>query len=343
MYCCPNCFNHGFLKDLIETHQEKIGTCSFCFSKRSSLVHPSMLTDYFQPVIDLYEETEESTGRILGVCLQKDWQVFKKTLSEHKINALLSIITEKTITIDLLFTPRYVSHNSFLLKWEEFASELLYENRFFPMKAIDTEDIKELLDYLISDMKNVPRYMYRARKNSDNSEFNITDMGKPPRKKALDGRANPKGISYFYGASDAPTAIAETRPYKSESISVAKFQVKGSINLVDLRNPLTSISPFGMDDDNLVLLYSEHMPFLKHLSNLLSIPVLPSNKDFEYLPTQYLCELIKHEGFDGIIFKSSLGAGNNYVLFDDKNLVGKRIEAYIAEDITMKLKKVHAC
>ena len=39
---------------------------------------------------------------------------------------------------------------------------------------------------------------------------------------------------------------------------------------------------------------------------------------FRYLPTQYLSELIKQMGFDGLRFRSSLkNGGINVVLFDD--------------------------
>ena len=34
----------------------------------------------------------------------------------------------------------------------------------------------------------------------------------------------------------------------------------------------------------------------------------------DYIPTQFLAELIKHEGFDGICYKSGSGKGLNYLL-----------------------------
>jgi hypothetical protein len=95
---------------------------------------------------------------------------------------------------------------------------------------------------------------------------------------------------------------------------------------------LNTISPFGLDDDSLALLYKEHMPFLGHLSTALSIPVLPHKKDLEYLPTQYLCELIKDKNFDGIAFKSSLGKGDNYVIFNDSLLAGSKVDTYSVKD-----------
>lgn len=43
------------------------------------------------------------------------------------------------------------------------------------------------------------------------------------------------------------------------------------------------------------------------------------NKPLQYLPTQYLGELIKNSGFDGLRFRSSLHQnGYNIVLFDNQ-------------------------
>lgn len=44
-----------------------------------------------------------------------------------------------------------------------------------------------------------------------------------------------------------------------------------------------------------------------------------SGDTFRYMPTQYLGEIIKQMGFDGLRFNSSLKKGGvNIVLFDDK-------------------------
>jgi len=338
VFCCPDCFNHDFIKEFIKANQVKTGKCSFCLSSDVPLIKPGLLSDSFQPLIDLYQVSP--SGNSFVERLQEDWFVFSCRLTDNKKTKLLSLIADDSAFKDMLFESRYSHSSTFLSGWEEFKLELQHENRFFPKKAIDTEQIKELIDYLLLENKNNPKFIYRARKNRENKEYSITEMGKPPIEKASDGRANPKGISYFYGASDEKTAIAETRPYKSEIISVCKFRFKGQIKLVDLRSPLLSISPFEMDDDGLVMLHNEHMPFLKHLSLSLSIPVLPYNKDLEYLPTQYLCELIKNKGFDGIVFKSSLGAGDNYVIFHDDVLVGKKVEYYRNDEILLNPVKI---
>lgn len=340
MYCCPDCFTHDFIKDFIQRNNEgRIGKCSFCTSSEVPLINPGLLSDYFQPIIDLYDV--DSTGKSLIDNMQADWFIFEKELDDTKKTQLISEIADDAGLTSFLFkSTRHGPGSSFLNSWGEFRKELQHENRFFPKKAIDTEQIKELIDYLKLEEEKNPEIIYRSRINRDNREYTIQEMGKPPNDKAPDGRANPKGISYFYGASDWKTSIAETRPYKSEVISIGEFKLVKAVKLVDLRNPMRSISPFQLEDDGLVLLHKDHMPFLNYLSESLSIPVLPYKNELEYLPTQYLCELIKDKGFDGIIFKSSLGEGDNYVFFDDGVLRGERVDCYRTDDIVFKSVKL---
>lgn len=58
------------------------------------------------------------------------------------------------------------------------------------------------------------------------------------------------------------------------------------------------------------------MGFLRRLGQELSRPIGSARRDAEYLPTQFLCELIKTNGFDGVLYKSGLGDGYNVALFD---------------------------
>jgi len=335
MFCCTNCFTHVFLKEYIKNTSTQNRKCSFCGSKRNyPICSPSSLIDLFQPLFDLYVEAEN--GRLLNELLQDDWKVFSKYIDKKKQLQLISKIAGLKKINSKKFISRLVLNQVYINKWDVFTYELKHENRFFPKNAIDTSQLLELFNYLIMPDEQNPQYVFRARINHQSKIFTIIEMGKPPLEKSKDGRANPKGISYFYGASDEKTSIAETRPYKSETVCVAKFKVNKKIFLIDLRDPESTISPFGLDDDNLSLLYKEHMPLLGHLSATLSKPVLPHKKELEYLPTQYLCELIKDSNFNGIVYKSSLEKGDNYVFFDDSLLKGAKVETYIVADTIVK-------
>ena len=56
------------------------------------------------------------------------------------------------------------------------------------------------------------------------------------------------------------------------------------------------------------------------LGYILSKPVDRDKTPLEYLPTQYLCEFIKNQSFEGILYKSFLGSGHNIVLFDENKV-----------------------
>jgi len=339
MFCCPNCFTHTFLREFISTASEKKGKCSFCsFKGNSPLYKPTALIDLFQPLFDLY--IDEKSGRPLVELLQFDWKIFSKAIETKEQAQLISKIAGVRGLSSKRFTSTLVPNNEYLSKWDAFTNEIKHENRFFPKETIDVQQLSELLNYLIMPKEQKPKYIFRARINHHGKIHSITEMGKPPIEESTDGRANPKGISYFYGASDEKTTIAEVRPHKTEIVFVAKYKVSTRISMIDLRDPKRTISPFGLDDDNLALLYKEHMPFLGHLSEVLSRPVLPYRKEMEYLPTQYLCELIKKCNFNGIAYRSSLEKGDNFVIFDDSFISGLKYEAHIVSDTRVKSEKL---
>ncbi len=170
-------------------------------------------------------------------------------------------------------------------------------------------------------------------------------MGKPPENLVSNGRANPIGIPYLYVASSIDTAISEIRGHKSEVVTIVEYQIKNDLELADLRDPKSTISPFEFDEENedeeneLVGIYKD-IQFLRHLGNELSKPIIPREANLEYLSSQYLCELLKHIGFHGIIYKSSISDGNNYVIFNDKRLKAGSTYQYQIIDVTTKSKKL---
>ncbi|OME50902.1 hypothetical protein BSK59_21430 [Paenibacillus odorifer] len=97
--------------------------------------------------------------------------------------------------------------------------------------------------------------------------------------------------------------------------------MKRELKVVDLRK--RSISPFLFKSPYDFL---EVVFLLSNFSDDLSTPVSPHFSNIEYLPTQYITELIKSKGFDGIVYSSAMASGDNIVLFDDNNVVVDSIE-----------------
>ena len=165
-------------------------------------------------------------------------------------------------------------------------------------------------------------------------------MGKPPEKLVLNGRANPIGIPYLYVASTIETAISELRGHKKEEFTVAEFQMEDGLELADLRDPQNTISPFELNEDDELELIYKNMPFLTLLGNELSKPIIPREANLEYLSSQYLCELLKLIGFHGIIYKSSIADGNNYVIFKHMKLKPVKSFQYLITDVNYKYQKL---
>ena len=87
-------------------------------------------------------------------------------------------------------------------------------------------------------------------------------------------------------------------------------------------------SPFDYGEGVEVSLYHirDQYRILRHLGQVLSIPIDPTKADIEYIPTQYLTEVIRAAGYGGMIFQSSLGPGKNLVLFSpDQAKVGNTL------------------
>jgi hypothetical protein len=327
MYCCPNCFSDNFLKKHINAISNRKGKCSYCKTENITLIKPVELFDRFEPLIDLYEP--EINGNYLNELLQYDWNVF--TIKSNKVQQkLLKDISNNEDLFKTKYKPVFSKEQKNIEQWEKFREELKHRNRFLPNNALNIEQLEPFAKYIGVILKKGEQKFYRARINSTRKPFNITKMGKPSKILVFNGRANPVGIPYLYVASSIETAIAEVRAHKGETLTVAEFGIKRRLELADLRNPQSTISPF--EENELEIIY-KNMPFLTLLGNELSKPIIPRETNLEYLPSQYLSELLKHIGFHGIIYKSSIADGNNYVIFDDKRLKAVKIYQYKITDV----------
>lgn len=198
--------------------------------------------------------------------------------------------------------------------WEDFRSELKHRHRFFPESGPNLDHLEDLLAYL--EVKLLPGSYFRARIQAD-GQYHLDEMGMPPADTCGNGRANPSGIPYFYIASDEATALAEVRPHPGDVVSVGRFTLDREEAVVDLRDPRGCISPFGKDEDTLRALRQD-LVFLQKLSDDLAKPYQPRMAHLEYLPTQYLCEYIRKAEYAGVVYRSAVGDGTNYVLFDEE-------------------------
>jgi len=359
MYCCDECFNDIFLKQHIRDNG-KPGYCDFCRKSSDCCVEPETLQGLFDPLVNLYdvienfmplEDLKTWDGEFLWEKLQNDWEIFSSydpKNNEELLRAIYPCVDPKEGEPQFLhsFVEREAeywgddleaaSENRTL--WQRFCNEIIKENRFFLSHSLDIDIIRALLVVCkleIGDAKSFP--LFRVRISRKNEKISASEMGKPPKEIAPDGRANPRGIPYLYLASDLETAVIEKRPQIGDYITVGSFHLKKKLSLVDLTGPYID-SPFKYGDKLEYMV--EHLDILRIISDELSKPVSSRGSGLEYLPSQYVCELIKKEGYDGVKYRSSLSNGYNIALFDGNVAACGSTELYLIKGLGLEYEKV---
>ena len=157
--------------------------------------------------------------------------------------------------------------------------------------------------------------------------YNSDESGAPPANNATSGRLNPERIRYLYLAEDPQTAVYEVKPTIGQHVSVATFKTMYDIRIYDLSREINPFEKGTLNYD--YVLFNE---IQKRFSE-------PNTGDaYKYLPTQFLGELIKQMGFDGLRFKSAVkNGGINIVLFDDMKCKAIRSDLIKVSDIELKL------
>ena len=161
--------------------------------------------------------------------------------------------------------------------------------------------------------------LYRARIG----RYPLKKMGAPPIAESRDGRISPIGIRCLYLASDERTAIAEIRPWKKMDGTIATVVVTKDVMIVDATGHLDKAIDRIIESRNKpdILNESRHIEYMNWgmIDQLFSQPVSPGERMPAYVATQYLAEVFKESGFDGVKYKSSFNKeGYNIALFDTR-------------------------
>lgn len=310
------------------------GQCSYCGSVNVDLVEPTQLAQWFELLINIYEPAPE--GKLLVEWLKEDWQLFTHPrLDIPGAKNLLGDILDNGEIVRKTFSPSPIYTSEELIRWETLRIELMYKNRYFPEAQMHASRLEQLLPHLPAD--DMPTTWYRARIRTGDAMFWIDQMGAPPPRLALHGRANPPGIPYLYLGSSPQTAASEIRPHTGEVACVADFEVPADFRAVDLRNPRQLVSPFLLEDEDQIGLMRADIAFLERLGDELTRPVLPQGAAIDYVPSQYLCEFIKKCGYDGVVYRSSVSDGINLALFDPARAVGGNVTLYTVSRVSVTI------
>lgn len=179
----------------------------------------------------------------------------------------------------------------------------------------------------------------------DKSPYPISpdQMGSPPIDKAAAGRINPERIPYLYLASTIDTAVAEVRPWIKSEVTIGSFKIASDLRILDTSHDkpwhLSFLSVWNMDEEYFGINKRPKHSFTPtekeeyiwgDINTTFSRPISPNDSPLKYLPTQFLSEKLKTEGYDGIAYRSSLNEdGYNIALFDPQK--AKCIESHIYE------------
>ena len=237
-------------------------------------------------------------------------------------------------------------------RWDEFDLAIKTQARHFGHNA------KELLTGMFSDVDEISgaghplvmeigpdselRTIYRARVFQSDDELRAAlrqpdrQLGPPPSSLAPDGRMNARGVSVFYGATEADVAIAEVRPPVGARVVVAAFEIVRPLKVLNLDN-LRFASVKGSIFDPSFADLENRAAFLRTLSERLCAPVVPDREELEYVPTQAIADFLATEReppLDGIVYPSTQiqSGGLNVVLFHGSSRVE---ELKVPDDVSL--------
>ncbi len=223
--------------------------------------------------------------------------------------------------------------------WENFCNYLISENRY-----ILNDEYKKLTEEILKLARDRKAFLeqgsifWRAKTSKGlrvvadgeivRDGYTKEEMSAPLKENAKEGRANPAGIFYLYLAENLETAIAEIKPYIGDSVTVASFTLSKTVKIVDIRQGAPSLpeAVFSKNKDSF-----DHLWF--GIKMYFSVPVKPQDPK-GYIPTQYVAELFKNNGYDGIKFDSVQRRGKfNLVLFNPSDAQLNHTEERMIEKI----------
>lgn len=334
------------------------GNCDYCKSQNISIYEASELNRNFAGILELFVVDVEN-GKPLEIQIISEYfrnKVFTQTLIEtNNIKQLISEIIKDDIADyqNLLDSPVKLrfqntqdeedANQRLFLSWDNFSKEIKTVNRFHLKNPLDLAKLKSLFKHFSKEIYKGKKY-YRARISDNPIGYAISQMGHPPNKLAKSGRANPNGISYLYLANDVLTTLYEVRASLFDYVTVGTFRLEENIRVINLSHSTYDIFELAeLEELQSLEEVMIHGSFIDKLEQELSKPRRRSDSELDYLPTQYLSELIKSMGFDGIEFKSSLYQnGVNLAIFNTHKFKSLDVSVYDIENIKLDFTELKA-
>ncbi len=350
LYICIDCIKNTKLKKFLLNEQTEHGICSFCHIENEILLDifdNKKFYNFLRALIRYYfweDEYNRHFGGVVSISelfenennfIFSDRVVDEMIYDslEHGINdynwyddSIVELYYGKQDGYRDSFGERYIDRrdsslsklevellekNYFLLEddikvillsYEQYYENHILKNELFYRARIG---FKEVINKPLEDVDYTDResfYDYIPYKNDE--------IGSPPVKYTSQGRLNRLGVSFLYLATDINTTIAEVRPHPGHKVSLGTFQCKNDLKIVDFNMAFIRLSK---NEETM-----EKFVYLNHIDQLLSRPITPDERHL-YFITQFFADIFRKIGFDGISFTSSVGDGQNLLIFDPSN------------------------
>lgn len=364
MIFCEKCFKDEEIKAVIKGINHR-GNCSICHSQKISVYDTDintelsdLFTDFlsiFTPKNDLPKDFPNELLTILKEELYNNWSIFN--VDKEKIYLLITEICKEkfneqpelfneAIGILQMNDKEYLEKNCILktFEWIDFVESIKHENRFHT-DHINREVLKLFFSLSKENYKS-SNILYRARISNGTEAWQKKQMGAPPREKASGGRVNPAGLSFLYLAEDKETAIFEIRAGIYEFLTIGEFKFKKGIKDIELINftKLDKLSPFLLSYSNAKLEFIKYAINIKHLKKIseeIAKPMRRQDGEFDYLPTQYICDFVKSCGYDGVKYESTMNENKyNLAVFDEALLKCNKVKSYRISSLNYKFSEL---
>ena len=340
MIFCEHCFKDKEITSIIcAVSASNIGVCPSCHHRNGHLYDTNIqseLTPYFEELLNIYmpstmlpDSFPKAETRSLIDDLKERWNIFSD-ISRTQIYQILKSVCDDiysnvpelldgTVGIPELYDSSYLKDHALLRNndWDSFVDEIKTKNRYHS-KLINFNILEKYCSFIRKTYK-AGELFYRAR-ISEQDGYSIDKMSTPPIGKSSEGRANARGITCLYVASDFDTTLHEVRAGVFDFVCVGTFRLKQDITVVNLR-AIAEISPFVEGLEYLDHAINKH--YLEKLNTEMSKPLRRGDSTLDYVPTQYIVDFIKsidHNGvqeYDGIEYNSTTNPGGyNLAIFN---------------------------
>ncbi len=364
MIFCECCFNDKEIQSIIKTvSSSNIGKCPICHSQNCHLYDTDKQNDlapYFEELLSIYTPSSilpdyfpKAETRSLIDDIKDRWNIFSDISRTQIYDILKSVCNEVytnlpelfdgSVGIQELYDNNYLKEHALLKNndWDAFVTEIKTQNRYHS-KLINFDILEKYCSFIRKTYK-AGELFYRAR-ISERSGYSIDKMSAPPAGTSSEGRANARGITCLYVASDVDTTLHEVRAGVFDFVSVGTFRLNRDITVVDLK-AITEISPFveGLE----YLDHAINKQYLERLNTEMSKSLRRSDSTLDYVPTQYITDFIKsieHNGsheYDGIEYNSTTNPGGyNLAIFNPDLFDCINVDVYDIEKLQYTSRKI---